>query len=98
MELTLTNVNLLFAFVLLILGLYCVASKTNMLKLAVGIGVLAKSAMLCFIAFGGSEIQAVVLVIIAVDAAVVAVALALMVAAWKHTKSLDVSKLRRLRG
>jgi len=98
MELSDTQLYFMASLLLLFLGLYCVISKKNLIKMIIGIEIMAKGAMLNFIASGGGHIQAVVIIIIAIDAIIVAVALSIIVNAWKHTKSLDVTKLTKLRG
>ena len=98
MELSDIQLNFLASLVLLFLGLYCVISKKNLIKMIIGIEIMAKGAMLNFISSGGGSIQAVVIIVIAIDAIIAAVALSIIVNAWKHTNSLDVAKLTKLRG
>ena len=84
-------------------GLYCLMAKTNLIKSIIGIEIMAKSVFLAFI-LGGYHTnqsglgQSFVITMIFIDAIVVAVALALIVNAFKHTGSIDVSSLKRLRG
>jgi NADH:ubiquinone oxidoreductase subunit K len=98
MELSDVQINMLASFILLFLGLYCVISKKNMIKMIIGIEIMAKGALLSFIASGGGSIQSVIIIVIAIDAIIVAVALSIVVNAWRHTRSLDVTKLTKLRG
>ena len=98
MELSDVQINMLASLVLLFLGLYCVISKKNLIKVIIGIEIMAKGALLSFIASGGANIQSVVIIAIAIDAIIAAVALSIIVNAWKHTKSLDATKLTKLRG
>ena len=98
MELSDVQINMLASFILLFLGLYCVISKKNMIKMIIGIEIMAKGALLSFIATGGGSIQSVIIIVIAIDAIIVAVALSIVVNAWRHTRSLDVTKLTKLRG
>jgi NADH-quinone oxidoreductase subunit K len=98
MELSDVQINMLASFILLFLGLYCIISKKNMIKMIIGIEIMAKGALLSFIASGGGSIQSVIIIVIAIDAIIVAVALSIVVNAWRHTRSLDVTKLTKLRG
>ena len=92
------EMNLIFAFILMAMGMYCLAGKQNLIKMVIGIEILAKSAMLCFVTVGGEAVQGYVLIVIAIEAIVAAVALSIVVNVWKHTKSLDATKISRLRG
>jgi NADH:ubiquinone oxidoreductase subunit K len=98
MELNDAQINFLASLVLLFLGLYCEVSKRNLIKVIIGIEIMAKGALLSFISSGGGNIQAVVIIVIAIDAIIAAMALSIIVNAWKHTKSLDLTKLTKLRG
>ena len=98
MELIDSQIDILFAAVLLFLGLWCIISKKNLIKIIMGIEIMAKGALLSFIASGGGSIQSVVIIVIAIDAIIAAVALSIVVNAWRHNKSLDINDLKRLRG
>ena len=94
-----------FAFILYIIGLYCLATKRNMIRLVLGIEILINAANLNFIALSAYRIpgfvdplaHSIVMISIAIAGCVSAVALALIVYAYKHYGTLDVRKLRRLR-
>jgi len=98
MELSDVQMNMLASLVLLFLGLYCIITKKNLIKIVIGIEIMAKGALLSFTASGSAGIQSVVIIAIAIDAVIAAVALSIIVNAWKHTGSLDATKLTRLRG
>ena len=98
MELIDSQIDIFFAAVLLFLGLWCIISKKNLIKIIMGIEIMAKGALLSFIASGGGSIQSVVIIVIAIDAIIAAVALSIVVNAWRHNKSLDINDLKRLRG
>ena len=98
MELIDSQIDILFAAILLFLGLWCIISKKNLIKIIMGIEIMAKGALLSFIASGGGSIQSVVIIVIAIDAIIAAVALSIVVNAWRHNKSLDINDLKRLRG
>jgi len=96
---------LAFAFILYIIGLYCLATKRNMIRLVLGIEILINAANLNFIALSAYRTpgfvdplaHSIVMISIAIAGCVSAVALALIVYAYKHYGTLDVRKLRRLR-
>lgn len=89
--------------ILLGIGIYCLISRRNLIQLIIGVEVIAKAVTLSFILAGnlqGNEqiAQAIVVTIILIEAVSTAVALSLVVAAYRHTGSLDISILKRLRG
>jgi len=93
------------ALILYVVGMYCLAVKRNMIKLIIGIEILANAANLNFIAFSAYGKPGTVdplghnfvIMSIVVGACVVAVALTIAVHAYRHYKTLDVRELRRLR-
>ena len=93
------------AFVLYFVGLYCLATKRNMIRLVLGIEILINAANLNFIAFSAYRAEgfvdplahSTVIISIAVAGCVSAAALALIVYAYKHYGTLDIRKLRQLR-
>lgn len=90
--------DLLVSFILAGIGLYCLLGKKNLIKMVIGIEILAKAATLCFIAVGGGAVQGYVIIVIAIEAIVAAIALSILVNVWRHTKSLDATKMMKLRG
>ena len=98
MAIEIVQTDVLFGFILLALGLYAVLSKKNLIKMVIGLEIMAKGSTLAFIGMGGADVQAYVIIAITIEAVVAAVALAIIVNVWKHTKTLDSSKMRQLRG
>lgn len=94
-----------FAFALYTIGLYCLATKRNMIRLVLGIEILINAANLNFIAFSAYRASgfvdpfahSLVIISIAIAGCISAAALALIVYAYKHYGTLDIRKLRRLR-
>ena len=105
MELPLPLASYLFLSVsLLIIGLYCILSKRNLIKILIGIELMVSSANLNFVVFsslalGGidASARAITIISISVGGSVVAVALSFVVAAYRYYRSLSSKKLRRLR-
>ena len=97
---------LVFAAVLYVVGIYCLATKRNMLRLILGIEILINAAQISFIAFAAHAIpgfvdplaHSIVTVSIALAGSVSAVALAIVVQAYRHYGTLSVQELRRLKG
>lgn len=95
--------NLIFVGLLFFIGLYCLLTSRNMIKLLIGLEILAKSAVLSFITAGYARgetffSQSLVITFIVIEVSIVAVALALVINAYKNTGSLDVRSLTRLKG
>jgi len=92
-----------FVGLLFFIGLYCLFSSRNLVKLLIGLEIMAKSVVLSFITAGyfrGEEFfaQSLVITFIVVEVSLVAVALALVINAYRNTGSLDIQKLARLKG
>lgn len=90
---------------LYIVGMYCLASKRNMIKLVMGLEILINAAHLNFIVFSayrrGGYIDpfghSIVMMSIGFAGCITALALTIVTYAYKHFHTLDVRKLRRLR-
>lgn len=95
------------ALLLVVLGLYCIASKRNLIKTVIGIELVTLGVNLSILSNGLRMVdgvlavdalaQSMVIISIAIGASVAALALALVVNIYRHYRTLDVSKLRRLR-
>ena len=92
------------AIIILIgIGIYCLVARKNLIQLLIGIEVIAKGVTLSFILAGFSQgneqiAQAIVITIIVIEAVTAAVAMALIVRAYRHTGSLDIKDFKKLRG
>jgi NADH-quinone oxidoreductase subunit K len=85
------------------IGIYCLLTMKNMVKLLIGIEIIAKGITLALMATGFAKnnlllAQSLVISVIVVDVAVIATALAIIISINRHTKSLDVRKLTKLKG
>ncbi len=95
--------NLIFVGLLFFIGLYCLLTSRNMIKLLIGLEIMAKSAVLSFITAGYARgetffSQSLVITFIVIEVSIVAVALALVINAYRNTGSLDVRSLTKLKG
>lgn len=96
---------LLGTFALLTIGFYCLITRRNIIRLVIAIDILTNAAHLLFIVFASSAkpgftqplAHALIIVSMAMDGCVVAVALALVTLAYRRYGSRDVRQLRKLR-
>ncbi len=97
---------LALSFALYVIGIYCLVTKRNMIRLILGLEILINAANLNFAVFSAFAFPGFVdplahswlIVSIAIAGSVTAVALTLVVYAYKHYGTLDVRELRRLKG
>jgi multisubunit Na+/H+ antiporter MnhC subunit len=94
---------LFFSAGLIFAGLYALLSKRNLIRLLIAIEVISKGVSLVLLATGFAKgnilvAQAMVVTFIVVEVSLVATALAIIINIYRHTKSLDVRKLARLKG
>jgi len=89
---------------LFIIGLACLMVKRDMVRLLIGIEILFNAANLNFVALSMQKsgfvdpfAHSVVMMAIVLDGCVIAVGLAMAVNVYKHYKTLDIRKLRRLK-
>jgi len=92
-----------FAAVLLFIGIYCLLAMRNLIKLFIGIEVISKAVSLALVATGYAKnhilvAQALAVTFIVVEVSMVATALAIIINITRHTKSLDIRNLAKLKG
>ncbi len=95
--------NMGFVVLLMFIGIYCLLTMKNIIKLFIGIEVIAKGITLALIATGFDKnnimiSQSLAITFIVVEVSVVATALAIIINIYRHTKSLDIRKLTKLKG
>lgn len=97
------NAYAVAAVALFAVGMYCIASKRNLIKLVMGLEVISTSVNLSFMGMGLKEngidslAQMYVALNMAVSAAVLALALGFVALLYRHYGTLDTSKIARLR-
>ena len=94
---------MVFVGLFFLIGLYALVSSRNIIKLLIGLEIMAKAVVLSFITAGyfrGETFfaQSLIITFIVVEVSLAAVALALVINAYRSTGSLDVQKLARLKG
>jgi multisubunit Na+/H+ antiporter MnhC subunit len=92
-----------FATALIFVGVYCLLAMKNVIKLFIGIEVISKGVSLALLTSGFVRkntllAQCLVITFIVVEVSLVATALAIIINIYKHTKSLDIRKLTKLKG
>jgi len=92
-----------FAAVLVFVGVFCLLTQRNLIKLFIGVEVISKGISLALVATGFVRnsiftAQALAVTFIVVEVCVVATALAIIINVYRHTKSLDIRKLAKLKG
>ncbi|MBA7617425.1 NADH-quinone oxidoreductase subunit K [subsurface metagenome] len=95
----LVSVGLMF-----VIGLACLMVKRDMVRILIGVEILFNAANLCFIAlstqtpgFVDPYAHSMVMMAIVLDGTVISVGLAMVMNVYKHYKTIDIRKLRRLK-
>ena len=88
---------------LLVAGFYCLLVTRNLIRTLIGLELLTKAVTLLLIVAGYVSkqmalAQALVITLIVIEVAVVVVAAGLIVCVYRHTKSVDATLLRNLKG
>jgi NADH:ubiquinone oxidoreductase subunit K len=94
-----------FSVVLFFIGLYCLATKRNMIRLLMGLEIMINSVSLNFIALSSYVEEGAVhplahaftILSIAIGGCILAVGLVITIYAYRHYGTLDVRELRRLK-
>jgi multicomponent Na+:H+ antiporter subunit C len=103
MFIELTQLYLITAFLLIMIGIYCIMAKRNMIKTIIGIEIITSGVNLNFLGLGyrqgiiDSLAQAIVITSIVIGACIAGVALSILINAYRHYGTLDLKKLSRLK-
>lgn len=94
---------LFFSALLIFIGIYCLLTMRNLIKLFIAVEIISKGVSLAMVATGAVKnnillAQSLVITYIVVEVALVATALALIINIYKKNKSLDVRLLSKLKG
>lgn len=94
---------LILSCILFSIGLATVIIRRNVIILLMGVELMLNAANLNLVAFsrwrgGAVDGQVMALMIIVVAAAEIAVALAIVIQAYRHFKTLDLDELNKLKG
>lgn len=101
-------INLFFCYgffvaMLFVIGIYCVLATFNLIRALIGLEILIKAATLLLIAVGyitahEALAQSLVITLIVIEVVVITISVAVVVGIHSYNKSLDVRKIRNLKG
>ena len=93
-----------FSVLLFILGVYCLATRKSLIKQIIGLEIMVNAAHLNFVAIASRSpwgidpyVNAFIILSLGVGASVVALALLLSVQVYRTYRTMDITKLKRLR-
>ncbi|MDD5432760.1 MAG: NADH-quinone oxidoreductase subunit K [Candidatus Omnitrophica bacterium] len=91
------------SILLFVIGIYCILVTYNLIRVLIGIEILIKAVTLLIIVAGyitGHEAlaQSMVITLIVIEAVVVTVAVGIVLGIHSHHNSLDLRKIRQLKG
>ena len=92
-----------FTVLIAVAGLYCVMATRNFIRVLLGLEIITKAVTLLIVVAGWMNgrlalAQALAITLIVIEVVVIAVAAGVILAVYKHTGSLDVRRLRNLKG
>lgn len=93
----------LFIIVLSVIGVYCVLVTHNLIRALIGLELLIKAVTLLIIVAGyvtahEALAQSLVITLIVIEAVMITVAVGVILGIRSHNDSLDVRKIRNLKG
>jgi len=99
------NIYVITAIILYGIGTYCLLSKRNLIRILIGLEILANAANLNFIVFSTIKTSglidplphAFVIISIVLHGCIIAIGLALVIMIYRIYRTLDVKKLKKLR-
>lgn len=92
-----------FIIMLFVIGIYCMLVSYNLVRALIGIEILIKAVTLLLIIVGYvtnhiALAQSLVITLIVIEAVIVTVAVGVILGIHTHNNSLDVRKVRNLKG
>jgi NADH:ubiquinone oxidoreductase subunit K len=95
--------NIGFIAAMLFIGIYCLLTMKNLIKLFIGVEIISKGVTLALIVTGYAKnsiliSQSLAISFVVVEVSMVATGMAIIINIYRHTKSLDVTKLIKLKG
>ncbi|MFH0801941.1 MAG: NADH-quinone oxidoreductase subunit K [bacterium] len=94
---------IIFIILLFVTGIYCIMVTRNFIRVLIGLEILTKAVTLLIVLAGFATghialAQAYVVTLIVIEVVVIAVAAGIVIGVFRVNKSLDVTKLRNLKG
>ena len=92
-----------FVILLSVIGIYCILVTYNLLRALIGVEILIKAVTLLIVVVGyvtghAALAQALIITLIVIEVVVIAVAVGIALGLHRHNDSLDIRKLRNLKG
>ena len=92
-----------FVVLLSVIGIYCILVTYNLIRVLIGVEILIKAVTLLIVVVGyvtghAALAQAMVITLIVIEVVVIAVAVGVVLGLHRHNDSLDIRKLRNLKG
>ena len=93
----------IFVALLAVVGLYCIIVTRDLLRILLGMEIITKAVTLLLVVAGMASghmalAQTLIITLIVIEVVVIAVAAGIVIAVFKHTGTLDVRRLRNLKG
>jgi multisubunit Na+/H+ antiporter MnhC subunit len=92
-----------FMIMLFVIGIYCVLATFNLMRALIGLEILIKAVTLLLVVAGyitqhEALAQSLVITLIVIEAVIMTVAVGVVLGIHSHNNSLDVRKIRNLKG
>ncbi len=96
-------INAGFIALLAVAALYCVVVSRNMIRVLIGIELLTKAVTLLIAAAGAASdrmalAQTFIITLILIEVVVIAVMAGIVIGVHRHSRTLDIRSLRKLKG
>lgn len=96
-------VSAIAVVMLFIIGIYCIMASYNLVRVLIGVEILIKAVTLLIILVGHKSsslalAQALVITLVVVEVVMITIAVGIVLGIHNHNDSLDVRKVRRLKG
>lgn len=93
----------IFIAFIFIIGIYCILATFNLIRALIGMEILIKAVTLLIVVAGyvsgqTALTQSFVITLIVIEVVVIAVATGVVIGLHNHNRSLDIRKLRNLKG
>lgn len=92
-----------FVVLLFVIGIYCILLTYNLIRALIGLEILIKAVTLLLVVAGyvSGQValaQSLVITLIVIEAVIMAVAVGLILGIRRHNNSLDVRRIRMMKG
>lgn len=92
-----------FIFIIIFSGAYCMIVSKNIIKILIGFEIISKASIIAIITGGYltsnlNLAQSIIIIIILIEAVVIAAGLGLVVKNYRLNKTIDITKLSNLKG